>query len=507
MMSGFARTALILGVMLAASAVQAAPAAKPGASTSDTAAARVIMNQGVDRLNAKDPKGAEAEFHAVIDNPHFSLLDAKIRYYAFYLLATAETRDGDAAAAYDHLLQAAAAAPDARNGSYWWSMMDVASTLDKRDEIADAIVTLARTFPDTLSDIDDWYIRSAIRKARKGALQRGPAHYQAALEALVAINYHPSDLFQDAEYLKLDLTRLYADEGKTDAAKTLAATLVEPSSIVPLQVDKRYAGLISPDPARYMQALADDVATARKQAADHPDRIEGAQTLASALLSDDKPEEALTLIDAALAKATAQPGAYSDLDNQLRWALETRNEVLMRLGRWDEALAAEIQARDVSKDDKVSQRINLADLYVRIGRPADAIAEVKTVDAKNTSAYGSTAAEVARACAYAALGDKTSMTAALDFLKAHADDTNGILQEGLTCAGDVDALTVLMVKQLDDPDLRNSALIASQVWLPDPHRTAWDRKLDAVNAQVAARPEIRAAVEKYGIVNSYPKIR
>ena len=502
---------LLTGAVLAALALSSAPLAHAGSaqpaplSQSDRATAQAILSQGMAKLHSKNFKGAEEDFRAIINNPKFPQQSEQVRYFTYCVLAAAERMNGENQAAYDNLTLAGQASPGSRESHYWFSMMDATFQLDKADALADTVTELAKNYPDKLNAGDDgsWWPQ-VVRKVRLGA---DPLHYQLMLEAFRTADYHPTDPFVSNEYIARELVQVYADTGKDAAAQALSATLVKPYSILSFQVDKRYSRFAPAGVDRYAKALDDEVVKDRALAEAHPDLIEGAQNLAQGLLADNKPEDALSVVDAAIAKAatgTKDHPAYTDLDRYLNWTLDTRRRVLVALGRWDEAIAAQIKARDAAKDDMVSQKINLADLYYEVGRPKDALAELKDFDRKDATSYGVMAAEEARGCAYAQLGDKASLTASLDYMKAHATDGYGALISVLTCAGDVDALTAMVVKRLDDPEERNAALVDLQIFQPNPHLTDWDRKMVAVHDQVAARPEVRAAVEKYGVINTYP---
>ncbi len=475
-------------------------------STGDVSSTRAAMENGMNKARTKDFKGAAAEFQAIVDGPGFARLTADIRYGILIELVMAETNAGDAKAAQAHLDQAGAIAPGQRDLTYWEYALSLGYRLGTPDAVADAVTALARDFPDHLNDGDDRYFLAAVSMAG----QRGGAHYRAALEALQTAGYHPADPFHDVEYLKMDLVELYVEDGQPLAAKALAESLTQPNSILALQVDKRFAGFVTPDPARLVQARADAVTAAQALAAAHPTLIKGRINLAIALLDDDRPDDALKVLDAALADvAAAKPDspAYSDVDTYLNWVRDTRKTTLKTLGRWDEAVTAQIQARDTAKTDRVSQRINLADLYIELSRPGDALAEVKTVDATNSSPYGAMAAEGARACAYAEQRDAAKLKASLDILKTHASAGYGPLMDGLRCAGDVDTLAAMYLQRLNDPGQRTTALMELQTWQPYPHMTDWDRKVEQVNSNIAARPDVRAAVEKYGVINTYPITR
>ena len=466
-----------------------------------------LMEQGMARMQANDPRGAVAKFRAVVDNPNFERLQPAARYTTLTLLVSAECDTGDGVAAQKHLDQAGTTAPELRDLNYWEYALSIGYRLNTPDTIAEAVTKLATDYPEHLNDGDDRYLLAAIDRVKKHS---GSDKYRAVLEALQSARYRPANPFLYAEHLKMDLVRLYVDQGRIEAAKPLAQTLTEPYSIVSMQVDKRFAGFVPSGPDRYLQAGTDTVATARDLVAQHPGKIEAVHKLAEALLDDDQPQEALALTDATLARVAAAPRnkpAFDDIDDQLAWMYDARRRIFEALGGWDEAVAAQIKARDLAKSDPVSQRSNLVKLYVDIGRPSDALAVLKTIDTTRMTPYGIATTEALRACANAQLGDQAGLSESLTVLKAHAEDSYDSLASGLLCAGDIDALAALTIKRLEDPDQRIAVLIDMQTWQPPAHMTAYDKRISQVRDAVYARPEVRAAALRYGVINSYPATR
>jgi hypothetical protein len=87
---------------------------------------------------------------------------------------------------------------------------------------------------------------------------------------------------------------------------------------------------------------------------------------------------------------------------------------------------------------------------------------------------------------------------------AHRDDAAGPLRAALQCADDQDGLAAIIIERLDDPLTRNTELAFVQAYLPEPHPTPYDNvMLDRLHA-VLARPDVHAAIARYGVVESYP---
>ncbi len=199
--------------------------------------------------------------------------------------------------------------------------------------------------------------------------------------------------------------------------------------------------------------------------------------------------------------------AFDDQRENLRWALDYRNRVLWRMGRWDEAIATQAKARDsatASGGDSVSQRINLADLLYLRARPREALGELTGVTNDTASDFGLMEAEEVRACSYAQLGDRERLKTSLDTLRTHRDDAPNPLRAALECADDEDGLAAMIIARLDDPLTRNDELGALQIFLPEPHPTDFEALMNKRLDTVRNRADVRAAIARYGVVETYP---
>ena len=105
------------------------------------------------------------------------------------------------------------------------------------------------------------------------------------------------------------------------------------------------------------------------------------------------------------------------------------------------------------------------------------------------------------------LNDAAHLRTALTELKSHPGEDDDALMSGLMCAGDLDAASQQYLAQLDDPERRSGALATAQTWLQPAHQTEVQVKIHALWRTLLARPEVRAAIAKYGFVNSYPLVR
>ncbi|MBP2158392.1 MULTISPECIES: hypothetical protein [Asticcacaulis] len=503
--------AVAIAAVLTGAPGQALAAKKPDPTAvkpSELSVINAILRQGRAKAEKGDWAGAKESYQSVIDNPVFPRLAPEMRHFAYYVLAAAELYNDEAEAAYTHMVAAAEAAPKKMDGSDWLFFANVAFEAGKSEAAGDAAVRAVTEFPDEVKKADSWRVFSLAN--RFDDIRDDRVRYQKFLEGLRGINYVPEAAFTTAETLWFDLFTIYADRGDDAKAQGLADGLTESFTVVRRQTDKRYQRFVPAGDDAYVKALEGDIAVARSLMTRHPAKMEGVQSLAETLKNANRLPEALKLADEALAKVDAAPKdkpAFEDLKDYHAWTLGTRSDILMLMGRHDDALAAQTRARDVAvtaDQDTVSHRINLGGVLNDLGRPADALAEVKEVDSKKTSKYGVMAAEEVRACAHAQRGDKAALATSLDYMRTHADDGENVLQSALLCANEMDEAAKRLIARLDDPLKRGPALARVQTYLPKLQPTAWQKTVDGRLAALIARPDVQAAVVKYGVIRRYP---
>jgi hypothetical protein len=109
-----------------------------------------------------------------------------------------------------------------------------------------------------------------------------------------------------------------------------------------------------------------------------------------------------------------------------------------------------------------------------------------------------------RACSYAQLKDTPAAAKAFADIKRHEEDSPAITIETALCLGDFDEAAAVVIRELNDPLLRDDALNLLQDWteplvLSDEERGE-QRKLFALRA----RPDVQAAIERVGRIKSFP---
>ena len=466
----------------------------------------------VAELKAGDVKAAEAGLVEISQAPDLAYAPPQIRYTVYFLLGGCQEAGGEAAGAYATLIKAGEIMPSARHRDYWRMLMVAANAVHEDYVAVDALRNLIADDAASANDIDAGTIEELLDATR--GMKDGGIHRCEMLDTLWQVKYAPKNAIdeQTMQSFWSELFQCDVDDGAETKAREVLAEIDSPAEIAGLRADNRYRRFVDGDPR-----FADSAAVNQRYIADrqalmvaHPRQIGAVEAAANALMETDHLQQALALLDDALAKIVAAPKdqpAFDDLNSNLRWVFDARTRVLARVGRWDEVLAAQTRARDdalAHGEDVVSQRINLGDFLYRLQRSQAALDEVKDVAVADASPYGLMEAEEVRACAYAQLGYKARLRTSLDLMHTHRDEAVEPLRTALQCADDEDGLAALIRERLDDPLTRNAELTFVQTYLPEPHATPYDEVMQSRLHAVLARSDVRAAIARYGVVEAYP---
>jgi tetratricopeptide (TPR) repeat protein len=311
--------------------------------------------------------------------------------------------------------------------------------------------------------------------------------------------------FNDNSYLWASLTRLHIDRGETAHARRVAQDVQNAGAIARMMIDRRFDGVIERAPAELVSLYEADLGRFRALTAAHPNRLEGVNRLAEALMELDRGEEAVALVDAALARADSRRG-FEDQDEHLNWTRNHRAWALLSVGRSREA--AEEMARGARLPERggvnVSQLINLAELYLRLGRNEEAAATLNDLDLAQVSGYGWMNAHYVLACAKQELGAHAEAEAVLAQMRARRGDSKMILRGTELCFDHFDEAARLYIEDLDDAEERERTLLDAQTYIEPRHQTDFQRRMAARWKTLLARADVRAAVERHGRIIAFP---
>lgn len=441
----------------------------------------------------------------LVDTPIGRALPDKPRAGLYFMLAASAWSVKSYPEAYEASKQATAL--DGTVGRYWLTRVYLAGHEKQAKDAIDGIALLARQEPALLGEMDIDEVRAfyALTIGQTDA----PALRFSLLESLYASKWKPSDPLEDPFWFWTDYATLLADKGLNTRAAMVAQRVSDPSEIVKMRVDRRFASVVQQDPGRFdpMAAAKADLAKARAEVAAYPDRLRAVIHLARALLALNQSAEALAVLDAATAKAKApaKPGAepaFKDIDDELSWTLNLRSIVLMRLGREEEGLAVLREGAAQKEDGELntSQVLNLAGVYNDLGRPKEALETVAKVGAM--SEFGKAVRLQAEACAYAQLGDDKAMRTRIEDLRKLTVFNPGALETALLCANDLDAVAKIWLERVKDPEKRAGLLYKVQDFPKRAHRGVYEIEIDRRFDLVKARPEVRAAILRYGSIET-----
>jgi hypothetical protein len=392
------------------------------------------------------------------------------------------------------------------NTRFWASL----AVGDNVDTII-SLTMIAEKWPDRLADFDFQAVHQTVfmveSKATADELQN------KLLRALYAAHWKPRDTpASDADTLWLKLLRFDLMWNNQAEAKEIASHITNPGVVVEMRGEKLFDALTSADPERYdiEKAYAAALQRALQRKDDNPNLLEPLVDAANYLYLFDRQDEALALLDAALARINSgsKAAVFKDQDEQLNWLHDRRSQVLLAMGRSDEALAemeAGAQVRE-NGDINVSQTINLAGFYDELGRPSDALATLARLDPYHTSPYGRLAYEVRRACSYAQLGDTAKLAESLKFLEENAGDSPRLVFVAAICAGDMEHAAGVIIRLLNDPRKRSDVLMSLQDHAsPKKSKATADSELrDKRLHELLARRDVQEAIATFGRILTLP---
>jgi tetratricopeptide (TPR) repeat protein len=437
----------------------------------------------------------------IVSRPGFGSLTAGEQRAAYFILGVAEYKDHDPKSALATLKMSSQMADASKYD--WYYRLLAAGQLSDYDDSLTSLTVLANNWPELLSNLNDHAIFSIAIQGAKISDEREAA----LLEPLLA-KWTPSDPFFNTDALAFRLAGLKLAKQDTAGAAVLARGIGDPQLVIEMRADRRFDPIVQQDPSHFDVSawLKAGEINLRNRTMTHPQLLEGLTHLASFLLQTGRPQEALDVVDAAIARAApvgGKPSPFTDYDDEINWAFDARSQALWDLGRFDEAIQEMARGAQMKEDGgvNVSQAINLGGRYDALGRPGDALAAIASVGVM--SSFGRMQLEDVRACAYAQSGDAANLKTSLDYIHAHQSDAWDAAVDAPLCANDLDGAAAVVVAGLADARERGEMLL----WLQDflavkrgPHGELLHQRWLALRA----RPDVQAALTRVGRVESYP---
>jgi tetratricopeptide (TPR) repeat protein len=473
------------------------------ASPQSLAEERVALDKALADARGRDAKLVDAEITAVLAAPSYPSLGAA-EQHASLLLAGAARLDLDDPKAALVFLRRVTALFQPLKGD-WHLRLTAAYRAGDIDDSALCLETIARRWPVSLDEVRDATVFRVTREV--ASVPGGPERKFSLLEALYGANWRPSDAFLSADRQWRELAQLMIDRGQLNRAGAVAETVAGPYALIEMRADRRFDPVIDREAPRFeaAAAAARRLETLQVAAADQPYRLSGLNAVAGVLIETRRTTEALKLLDDTLARATAADASFIDAGEELAWTMDYRARALVQLGRFDDAVAQWRAAAGRSEGGRpnVSQTINLASLYLDLGRAGEAAAVAGQALERDLSPFGAMQAQGVLACALQRAGDRVGAARALAYLRRREADAPPALQEALLCMGALDEAARLYVARLDDPERRAQALVELQDYVRPPAATPVQNAREMRRLTVRARPEVRAAIARVGRIERY----
>lgn len=326
------------------------------------------------------------------------------------------------------------------------------------------------------------------------------------LNALATLNFGPIDPLDQEDQVWEDHARLLAETGAPPRDVLFALKRLN-------GVDEQLGAALSP---RFAAARRLDEAwfepraivmrafeRADRLAVKETDRLSLVTRRADLLERLGRPAEALALVDKALLRAKVSPQTFIDQDGGLLNLRAERAFSLWQLGRFDEAIAED---RAIVKDARPREGYDgWADnmLISHLNADGRGQAALKALDYFLYRPNGNLGDwVVARStCVNAQLGRLTAAHRDLKELKA---DTTPARTYALLCLDDLDAAAASYKARLADPDTAPWAIQALSARVRPQAVGRWDAVVLDRQAQVAARPDVQAALVAAGGARKSP---
>lgn len=367
----------------------------------------------------------------------------------------------------------------------------------KRDATGDYLAELHAIIADDPTALEDWEPRHFSWILTE--VKDDPVQEAALLDDLHAVPWtHRAMREMDKNGWAVRRARRFVEAGDTPKARALLNGVTSPDSLMEVYQDRRFAPLwpeLEAD-GRFDWVKLVEAALADKEAwmKAEPNTLEPVSEAIGSLRALKRYDEAVALGEAYAARLRKDE-TFTDGKDQRSWILNNLAYAYFDLGRFDEADKVVVEAMG---EDLVSQAINRGVMLNNAGRPDQALKAVEKVPPGQSSKYGLMWLDSTRACAHAQLGNKAAAEALLDSMRPRWKDNASAVSRTLLCLDAQDEAAALYVKRLDDPTERARVLSAFRTSVPAPVVSPNGKLIEARGEAVRARPEVAAALRKWG---------
>lgn len=467
-----------------------------------------VVEQGRKALLAENYPEASKLLEQVMNRPDFANADPDLQFFTFLLASFAAEATDDNLSAHEYLV-VATSHPDA-DGETWLRRARTAAILEKWTDAGESLITVAKRFPKAFNGDEPqiWLINSVVHELGQNSRLR--PQRMDLIDAFFAAGYK-SKYGEEPSYLWLLMATDAIERGDDKRAREAAKRITASETLISILIDKRFDRLVKQQPKLF------DVRTAAEREAKlmkgvvkrQPRSLQAQVDYANALYPLGRFAEMIALANTAIARVDTAPTdkpPFDDIDDNLNWIHNQKATALAALGRWNEAaqVLADWEHSDRNRADKVSQAINLGSGYNDLGRPDDALTAVSGVDwSRGISDYGRMQFQFVRFRAFKQQGKDAEAREIVDWIREHQKDSLDTAQSALLESGDVDGAATLLITRLRDANERAEALAGIQNYMTTP-RTELQKKREALNQTLLARPDVVAAISEVGRREKFP---
>jgi len=446
----------------------------------------------------------------------FQTLGPEEKYYAVWISAYCAEQRKDFLRAHEGYL--VLTATELADVNAWVGRASASQNLENWDDALLALTTVAKRWPDTFKNEEylGWATGLVLHQTTGDASLR--SRRIDLMNAMFESNYtlpfgrQPSEVWLE----------IVADAmGRHDLARARAISkrITDNAALVQLNVDRRFDELVAAEPS-----LRDVLGATKREnnrlsaeVAKHPRSLELLTSYCVTLYALGDFEEILRISTSAIEKVEHAPAPappFDDIEAQFGWMYELRARALAALGKQGEGAKIRESWNTAARNspNQSSDSINLAFQMARAGNPKEALHILDGVDwANGLMPYGRMQLQGVRLDAFLQLGRKDDVETVLAWIREHQQDAPATAQTAFLLAGDLDSAAMVLRSRLENPTTRGEALASLQRFkLPpgtpvDP--TGLEKSSRETFTRLMARPDVVAALDKYGRRLSFPIYR
>lgn len=478
------------------------PSSAPPASSAPDAAllSRNLIDAKKLVADGNWPEASKA-LQNIIAAKSFGHLSVELQHEGLVAGGQVELDHGSPKLAHEDFVRATALA-DA-NVNDWFGRLRAADKAGDKGGSVRALTVLLQGWPDFGIRLNPRYVLRIIDESQRSGRDSALPLLQALYDAHWKLRWgiEPSEAWRD-------LVRLLLDKGRMEQAIDVSNHITDVFVLISMRSDRRFDAVTAANASQFdIEAAAKrELSNLQAKAENTPNSLELQLDVIEALLSRQHYEAALAACDSILSavRSTNYPEKlYADFGEQYNWLLDERADLLERVGRWDDSLAERNAASKLMEDHQgnVSQLINLAQLYLDLARPREALDAIGRMTV-TPSAFGIMQMELVKLDAASQLGDSAQIARSMQYLKEHRADAPEAYERALIVVNQPDLAAKLLIERLRDSDQRTMALATVQTYAA-PIRTPRRAELYARWGAVIARSDVQAAIKKVGRVETY----